>query len=431
MKDSDKIELRSDEVQEILSRPPHSLIQYGISVITGVLLVIFIGSFFFRYPDVISGDVIITTENPPVWLVAKSSGKLLDISCTDKQQVEQGSVLAIIENSASTKDILLVHKLLNEVIINEINCSVSPILLNSTFELGSVQNSFSIFIKAVVNYTNFLTLNISKQDKNTLEKQIEYKKLYSNGLIKQLEIKKKELQLSKNAYERDKKLFSEKVISAFELEQTEQMYLNKQLDLKQFEATISISKVETFQMSASVNKLLIQYQQEHIQLLSDLQSAQRELNSTFESWMQSYALIAPQRGKVTFNTFWKTDQFVNVGDKVFALIPASQGKYIGKLQIPTTGSGKVSIGQRVNIKVAGYPYMEFGMVKAQTKSISLVANNSFYSVLIEFPEGLKTTVDKQLKFEGELSGSADIITENRSLIERIYLPIMYLFEKNL
>ncbi len=339
--------------------------------------------------------------------------------------------MAIIENSASTKDILLVRKLLNEVIINETNCSVPSILLNSTFELGSVQNSFSIFIKAVVNYTNFLTLNISKQDKNTLEKQIEYKKLYSNGLIKQLEIKKKELQLSKNAYDRDKKLFSEKVISAFELEQTEQMYLNKQLDLKQFEATISISNVETYQMSASVNKLLIQYQQEHIQLLSDLQSAQRELNSAFESWMQSYALIAPQRGKVTFNTFWKTDQFVNVGDKVFALIPASQGKYIGKLQIPATGSGKVAIGQRVNIKVAGYPYMEFGMVKAKTKSISLVANNNLFSVLLEFPKGLKTTVNKQLKFEGELSGSAEIITENRSLIERIYLPIMYLFEKNL
>jgi len=46
MKESDKIELRSDEVQEILSRPPHSLIRYGISIICGVMLVLFVGSFF-------------------------------------------------------------------------------------------------------------------------------------------------------------------------------------------------------------------------------------------------------------------------------------------------------------------------------------------------------------------------------------------------
>ena len=37
MKESDKIELRSDEVQEILSRPPHALIRYGISIFCGVI----------------------------------------------------------------------------------------------------------------------------------------------------------------------------------------------------------------------------------------------------------------------------------------------------------------------------------------------------------------------------------------------------------
>ena len=54
------IELRSREVQEILARPPKSLIRYGTSVICGVLLILIVGSFFFEYPDIITGELIVT-----------------------------------------------------------------------------------------------------------------------------------------------------------------------------------------------------------------------------------------------------------------------------------------------------------------------------------------------------------------------------------
>ena len=39
-----KIELRSNEVQEILSRPPRKLIRYGTSVICGILALLIAGS---------------------------------------------------------------------------------------------------------------------------------------------------------------------------------------------------------------------------------------------------------------------------------------------------------------------------------------------------------------------------------------------------
>ena len=119
MKESDKIELRSDEVQEILSRPPHALIRYGISIFCGVIMVLFVGSFFFRYPDIVQGDVVITTENPPLWLVAKSTGKIKELMCSDKQEVKQGEILAVIENSASTTDVQLLNQLLSNVHISD------------------------------------------------------------------------------------------------------------------------------------------------------------------------------------------------------------------------------------------------------------------------------------------------------------------------
>ena len=68
----------------------------------------------------------------------------------------------------------------------------------------------------------------------------------------------------------------------------------------------------------------------------------------------------------------------------------------------------------MNIKVAGYPYLEYGFLQATTRNISLVSNDNFYTVEVELPKGFRSTINKEMKFSGELSGSAEIITENRS-----------------
>jgi len=424
------IELRSEEVQEILSRPPHALIRYGISVICGVMVILFVGSFFFRYPDVVSGDVVITTENPPVWLIAKSTGKIKELLCKDKQQVQQGSVLAVIDNSASTTDVLFMSKLLATVQISDSGFYIPKELLLKSFELGVLQTSFSAFTKASMNYDNFLTLNLTTQEKTSLQKQIVNRNTYSGNLQKQFEMKKRELILSKSAYERDKLLYGQKVISTSDMETAEQTYLNKQQELQQLQTSMSLEKVESSQMKESVNKLSLQYLQEKHQLFSELKSAQRELIAAVENWQQSYLLIASQSGVVTFNTFWKRNQFITSGDKVFAIVSRKPGQLIGKIKIPASGSGKVHVGQKVNIKAAGYPYLEYGLLQGKVTNISLVSTSDFYTVEVSFPEGLHSTVNKNLKFTGELSGTAEIITENRTLIERIYTPIELLAKKS-
>lgn len=424
------IELRSDEVQEILGRPPHALVRSGISIICGVLLVLFIGSFFFRYPDVVTGDVVITTENPPVWLVAKSTGKIKELFCTDKQEVHQGDVLAVIENPASTADVRLLGQLLSTVLVNDSGFYIPGELLTKSFELGSIQPNFSAFTKAAMNYDNFLTLNLTIQEKTSLQKQIANRQIYASNLQKQVDMKRRELSLSKASYERDVKLYSQKVISASEMDNSEQVYINKQQELQQLQTSISLQDVEFLQMKESLNKLSMQYLQEKHQLFSELKSAQRELLAAIENWQQAYLLQASQPGMVSFNMFWKRNQYVNAGDKVFAIVSHKPGQLIGKIKVLASGSGKVSRGQRVNVKVSGYPYLEYGYLQAVTTNISLVPTNDYYVVEVSFPRGLHSTVGRNLKFTGELSGTAEVITENRSLIERVSTPVRLLASKS-
>ena len=104
MADIDKIEIRSEEVQEIMGTPPKWIIQWGIVIIFFVVMTLLAGSYFYKYPDLINAQITIVSENPPVSIVARAEGKLNNIFVADKQVVTANTILGIIENPADYED---------------------------------------------------------------------------------------------------------------------------------------------------------------------------------------------------------------------------------------------------------------------------------------------------------------------------------------
>lgn len=430
LNESDQIELRSEEVQEILTRPPHALIRWGISVICGVIVLLFIGCFLFKYPDIVTGQVTITTEKPPVWLVTKTSGRIKELYCVDKQPVRQGEVLAVIDNTAVTTDIQEVDSLLQEAIITDSLLYTPFSLFSKAYELGDLQTAFSSFTKAAIQFDNFLSINLTSQEKEALQKQISGKRMYSKTLEEQLKLKEHELAIGRTVYERDKELYDAGVIAKAELEASEQTFLNLQQSLHQMRSSLINESVQSVQLSESVKKLSLQYLQEKNQYVTNLRTAYRELLASIEQWKQTYLLASPIDGVVTFITYWQEDQFVEAGKRVFAVVPQKSGDLIGKTTIPSSGIGKIKEGQTVNIKVNGYPYMEYGILKSTIHTISLVPDEEDnYSIEVRLPNGLKTSTGNKLLFKGELSGIAEIITEDRSIGQRLISPLLYFWKE--
>ncbi|MDR1090402.1 MAG: hypothetical protein LBL79_04930 [Prevotella sp.] len=104
-KEEDKIELRSEEFQEIRGTVPSWILRRGISLLAIIVTVLLIGSTFFKYPDTILTTMTLTGTTPAAALIAKPSGKLQELDVTDKQSVMLGDYLAVIENPAKTKDV--------------------------------------------------------------------------------------------------------------------------------------------------------------------------------------------------------------------------------------------------------------------------------------------------------------------------------------
>ena len=117
------------------------------------------------------------------------------------------------------------------------------------------------------------------------------------------------------------------------------------------------------------------------------------------------------------------------------IIPDDSIQIIGRILIPSSGLGKVKIGQQVNVKLNGFPYMEYGLLKGQLSSISSVpetldSEQTGYMAEVTFPDGMISSYKNKFKFIQQMDGMAEIITKNTRLIERFVQPVESLFKNN-
>ena len=61
----DHINLRSEEVIEILTEVPNWMIRWGNLLFLSIILTLLLISWFVKYPDIITSEAIITTQIPP------------------------------------------------------------------------------------------------------------------------------------------------------------------------------------------------------------------------------------------------------------------------------------------------------------------------------------------------------------------------------
>ena len=159
-----------------------------------------------------------------------------------------------------------------------------------------------------------------------------------------------------------------------------------------------------------------------------------QIKTDIQSWEMSFVLISPIDGKITFTRYWVSNQNVRAGEEVFTVIPASDRRVLGKASLPIARSGKVKAGQNVNIRLDNFPDNEFGMLKGVVKNVSLVPASTsgeftYYVVEIELPDGLKTNYGEELPHISNMQGTADIITENMSLLEKFIMPMRKIFKE--
>lgn len=422
------IELRSEEVQEILTRPPHALVRWGITVFFGLLALFFIGGCFFKYPDTVDATVTVTTEHPPVWIVARGSGKLKELYRHDRDSVYAGDIIAVLDNPAVTSDVLALKEELASFAITD-SC-VLAMKFTERWALGSIQAAYASFLRNLTDYRNFLTLDLYEQKVEATVRELNEYRNYIGHLQRQVELDKQQSSIAETVHDREKGLYEDGLTAKAEYEKAQQELLSKRQGTEQLMTSLSTARIQEAQLEQSMIETKMEREREKNTQLTALKTALDELKTQMDDWELSFLFVSPANGILSYNDVWQKNQNVNGGDKVFSIVAEDTGAIIGKIKLPDSGSGKVRPGQRVNISVTGYPYMEFGFLTGQVQTVSLLADEAgTYTVTVSLPQELNTSYGKTLDFSGELAGTAQILTDERSVTARLLSPLQYLWEK--
>jgi len=418
------IEIRSEEVNDILGKTPVWILRRGIVLLSVIIATLLTGSWLFKYPDVITAPIIITSQNPPSPLIARTTGKIMAIYVKDQQLIKAGQYLAVFENAANLQSMLQLKSLLLKGDGNS-NNSTSLQITN----LGDLQQIYIAWCTSISDYKRYVQLDYAGKNVKSIGEQIKFTHEYIAKLESQNALQAQDLKISGRQYRRDSMLYQQKVTPLAEMETAEIKLLNAKSAYKNAEITLSNTSIQLTQLEQQILEIQLKEEEDKKRMLDVINANAQSLRNQLQTWEMTYTLKSPVSGKVVLGNYWSTNQQVKAGDQVMTIIPDEVSIPLGKITLPMQGAGKVKAGQKVNIKLTNYPYLEYGMVRGVVSRLSEVPNQSNYMVEISLPSGLKTNYKKQLHFDQEMTGSAEIITEDMRLLERTLSPLRSLINQ--
>ncbi len=420
---NNNLELRSEHVQEILTRVPNWMIRWGNTLVFCLLLMVCSISWFVKYPDVIKTEAMVTTTVSPQKEYAKISGSIDTLFVKDNQYVKKGTPLAVIENSAATKDVYFLKSIIDTLHLTNQDFTF-PIDIIPILSLGNITSDYVVFENEYLQYQlhkKLLPFSSEELANNVSKTQLQAR---LRALKSQKKNNKSELILLRNDLDRHQKLFKKGVISAQEYEakqvtytQAERSFTNMDISISQLQE--AISNADKISYNTDINKT-----KDDINLLKNVKQSFNQLKRAIKDWEMQYVLTAKIEGTVSFLHIWNKNQTVLQGDLVFTVIPTEHTSYIARLKSPSLNSGKIQVGQKVAIQLENFPNKEYGALQGTIHSISLIPDEEgLYLVNVDLPEKLITTYKKEIPFKHEMLGQAKIITEDLRLLERFFYQL--------
>ncbi len=427
MKDPKSEIIYSDPVSEIMGQPPQRILRWGNTLIFFVFVLFIFFAWLIKYPDKIPAPVEITTMNPPVTLVSKIPGRIKNLYVKDKDSVSAGQLIAVMETAASINDLNQLKQLVDTIKRPE---AIIPGSLPDFSELGEIQGFWASFQKSLSDFSNYVINDFYGSKMNSVTDEIDGILVYIGRIKVKEKLYSENQVLEAKRYKRDSLLFASGVYSESELEKSRQALIRINIELQQVLLDHSAKSIELAEKRQLLKDYEINRKEGREKYYSILNESFLNLKAQIKIWENTYLLISPVSGVVTFTKFWSENQSVVKDEPVLSIVPFVTGDFVGRINMKMHRSGKVKAGQAVNIKLSGYPYLEYGMVRGVVKSISLVPASDAYVIELSLPSGLNTLYGKKLDFTQNMQGTAEIITDDLRLLQKIINPFRYLISRN-
>lgn len=413
---------RCEEVQVIVDRMPTKGATYMAIVVAILTLIAFILSCIISYPDTVDGSISITSDNAPIRLVANSSGQL-QFFYSDGDTVQKQVPVACIRNSAEASDVLELERVLGTPFKSE------EYKLLESFEqvIGEISGAFNQYLLSLSQYNQHLNSDLYAAETQNLQGQITSDEEILHHVDAERNIRQEVLDLNSNELTKDSLLLVHKAITSKDLDQQRTSYLMASESFWNTESNRATVQARINQNKIKIKQVFVEQKETGEKLFADVLGKRSDLFNQIRVWKEHYLLMSPISGRLEYLGFWRNHGFVRAGEEVVTIIPKQQ-ELFGEVRVPSVGVGKIKVGQPVNVKVNNYPYDEYGIIKGEVVKVSQIpslmttkdGDIECYLVLVRFPNGAVTNYGIKLNINFESKGTAEIITKDKKLIERLF-----------
>lgn len=428
---------RTEEVQDIIERMPNRFGKVISIIVLIIVCLMLLFGWLVRYPDIVTGQININASQAPLKIIAMHAGKLqLSSGLRSQDHVTEGQLIAWLENPATPVDVFKLICLMDSLVLPTKEALTLYNRLPRNVVLGELTPKYFTFLNSLKQLADYQSNRLYDKQKVALKNLLEQQQKVLTAAINKADINQENLELVSRFSARDSILFIRKVLSAADMDRSK---LNSIGAEDQYQATIrdvANSREQISRTESQLQELDIQQAEKEQQLNLDLLTSYNDFRDNLTSWEQRYVFTAPFEGQVQFLNFWNNDQFVQAGEAVFTVVP-KQEEIIGQVILPANGAGKVNPRQEVIVKLDDYPYLEYGSVTGYVEDISLTTNTlqngqgeiDNYLISISFPNQLTTNYGSQLDFRYGIKGTAEIVTNDRRLIQRFFDNLKYIVKK--
>ena len=426
------IELYCEELQDIIGRMPSCFERYSILVITVVVAVLIIGTYFFKYPDTLDAQIVITNSTPAADVVVRSTGYLEYLCDKNGEYVGKDELLGVVANTANYEDVIWLEDLMGE--FERGKMSLAEFIRNLDIRkpmLGDMQHLHIAMCNAAKNLFQHNAYRYYEKKTEVAKIRLQQRGELEKKERAQYKLQEENEKIHHEVFMRDSVLYASGMLSDESYGKARQIYLESQrgpIDraVKETQHKMQRSNDEESLMDLAHEHFLASQGYEQ-----SFYSSFKDMDATLKNWEKTYVMRSPVDGTVNVMGLFGKDKFVNNGEIVFVVIPQKRENPIGKALLPALGTGKVKKGQRVIVRVDNFPEEEFGSLIGCVNAISETPTSTGnYIVDIAFPHGLETVFHKQLPSSQQFSGTAKLVVKERRLIEIFIQPIKVLLANN-
>lgn len=414
----------NQDLNEAMGKTPGRFLRWGIMAVV-VFVVVLLGiAWFVRFPDIFPAQAILTTEQPPLRIMSPVSGKISELLVRDGEMVEPGDLLAVMDNTANRADMAQLDAFLEAAEKAAMSDQdVMDLSLPQNLVLGPLQQPFSAFSKRFGDYSFSVKNNPTRRKVRNLWGQIKIQESMKDAIRTQLKTQKSLIELAVEDRTRKKDLFSKGLISLEELENAKSAYLGLKQNYESLEAQIYNNNQRILDAKMQIDEIRQMDKEGMSTGLRELRRDLTQMKSQVADWKIRYLVTAPIAGRVSQSMIWKPQEFVGAEQEMMTIVPSEDsgaGKIIALAFLPSGGSAKVKVGMSANLRLDDYPFQEFGSVPLKVSKIALIPEADSYRLEMTMPEGLVSNYGKELEFRQQMKGVANVITEDRRILERIF-----------